>query len=118
MAQEIKNIPKGIELTDIAKRTFGGELIMNSEDNIKDYSFAYSQLSKMHADSLKVGSHACYNCNYLTEVILPKCKNIGDYGFCGCMKLSKVELPECQYLEQYSFFNCNQLEEIRLPKVI
>ena len=117
MAQEIKDIPKGIELTDIAKRTFGGELIMNSEDNIQSYSFAYSQLSKIYADSLRVGPNACYNCKDLTEVILPKCKVIDDYGFCGCMKLSKVELPECQRVGQYSFFNCDILEEIRLPKV-
>ena len=117
MAQEIKDIPKGIELTDIAKRTFGGELIMNSEDNIKDYAFAYSQISKIYADSLNVGPYACYNCGNLTEVILPKCKNIDNHGFAGCIKLSKVELPECQQVGEYGFYNCNQLEEIRLPKV-
>lgn len=116
MAQEIKDIPKGIELTDIAKRNFGGELIMDSEDDIKSYSFASSQLSKIYANSLRVGTRACYECDDLTEVILPKCKIIDDYGFNGCMKLSKVELPECERVGTYSFYNCNQLEEIRLPK--
>ena len=55
-----------------------------------------------------------YSCWNLTEVYLPKCSAIDDYGMKSC-GLSTIELPAIQRINGHAFEGCSNFQTLILP---
>lgn len=59
-------------------------------------------------------------CSALTDVYLPACEEISQYGFAYCYALSKLtdeNLPNCKVIGSYAFSQCSALSYVSLTEV-
>ena len=59
-----------------------------------------------------------YDCRLLASVSLPKCEYIYGAAFNNCSVLSSIALPNCKYIRGGVFNNCSVLSSVSLPNCI
>lgn len=73
-----------------------------------------SNLTSINMPNMKIiGIDAFYGTN-LTNVYLPLCVSISEYGFQE-VPLTHIDLPKCEYLGYSVFYYCKSLSEANLP---
>ncbi len=67
-----------------------------------------------------IGNYAFYNCENITEVILPESvTGLGTNVFSGCKSLKSVNLPETlEEIPTHLFYNCSALETVEIPDTV
>ncbi len=67
--------------------------------------------------TLTIADEAFYNCNELTEIVIPQSVvRIGESAFDCCYDLKSVTIEEgTKYIGNYAFSSCSSLNEITLP---
>ena len=65
-------------------------------------------------DVTRIGSHAFFGCEYLTDVTIPNSiKSIGDSAFCFCYALTDVMVPDSvTNIDAWAFSACKKLMNI------
>ncbi|MCR5050301.1 MAG: leucine-rich repeat domain-containing protein [Paludibacteraceae bacterium] len=68
----------------------------------------------------KIGNHAFYNCDSLTEISFPSTLTDIDFeAFWGCTLLKRIELPEgVERIGSYAFEDCHDVETLILPSTV
>ena len=63
---------------------------------------------------------AFYNCNSLTEIVVPdSVTSIGYYAFSNCSSLTEIIIPDgVKRIGYYAFSNCSSLTEIIIPESV
>ena len=65
-----------------------------------------------------IGSHAFYECHWLTSIDLPdSITSIGDSAFDCCLRLESITIPEgVTSIGEYAFRGCSSLTSITIPE--
>ena len=92
-----------------------------TEDNVVPrYGFAYCKLEEVRLpqDIVKLNNFAFYQCESLTEVMLPvSIESIGYAALADCRKLNSVgeSFPQFKEIGEYAFYRCEHLKKAPIP---
>ncbi len=78
--------------------------------------FLRGDSTTLESDVTKIRGYACYNNNLITDLVLPRAKDLELYSFYGCTALKNVQLPNAENLAKYAFYGCTALESLDLPE--
>lgn len=101
---------KEMEIDALIDRTLSGDYVNNRIKSIGSEGLRATQITSLHCENVaSVGGEGVRQCNYLTNVYLPKCTNLGSYSFGICPLLERVELGAMTNIRAYDFYNCTKL---------
>ncbi len=132
----------GMDFSDYAI----SEITITGGDKIPDYAFSSMTTLKkidLSKSSIKnIGNYAFWNCNSLSEVIIPdtvtdignyayystkvtklpdnkKIRSIGDYSFSGCQNLDITTIPSSyKKLGDFALQNCTGIKKLVIPPTV
>jgi len=84
--------------------------------NVEEYSIL-EEVSSLPV--VAIDTNAFYNCNKLTNVIIPNTvKSIGDQAFYGCKKITNIDISNVDTLGEGVFKGCTSLNKVNLSSKI
>ncbi len=121
-AIEKVTIPKSVWMMSFNYYTNDEETSANRNTGSGASAFYGSRLKKVTfaEGATRIPWHAFYNCNQLTEVILPESIiNVRAGAFQNCTNIVNLNLPDAvTTIEEYAFYGCTGLTDIIVPSGI
>lgn len=112
---------------DIPANTFLGATLLKKDITFSDpvqklgqSAFERSDVKQVNTNNVVTLTEDCFRyCENLTEIVMPKVKNLRAYCFSGCTSLQRVvweEFSGTGYIATQAFAECTSLRELEVPE--